>query len=372
MKRVGVSTIWSDNYGTVLQGFALQQVVKALGYETEIIRHYRNPQNVATEGVVGKLRNISIEALIEYILHYKRKRMWHQGFADFKSQRMQISNEAFYRDSDFSSLNKSYDAFICGSDMLWSTDFEEDWYFFYLGFAEAKKTISYAPSFGKNEMSENQIAKVKPLIDRISHLSCREEAGVDFIKDKFNLSAKHVVDPTLLLTANQWNELLGDRPRLINDKYFLTYTFQGCQHGGREKIYKQLEKFEDRSLYFISGQEGKYTNSIYKGYFSPIEYVLLFRDADFIITDTFHGLIFSLIFNKPFIVLDKSFIGVSSDRQISTLKTYGFENRFVGSDVVIDNNLLNIDYTKANAIMTQKRTESLEFLKSALNDVCGE
>lgn len=372
MKRIGIATIWSDNYGAVLQGFALQQVLKRFGYESEIIKHYRNPKNIVRQSKLKQLTKMSPAFLFDYFKNYRQRRLWHHGFADFKKNRMSFSSDSFYRDSDFSKLNSKYDAFICGSDMLWSSDFEKDWSFFYLTFVDIHKTISYAPSFGKNAMTKEQLEVIGPMIRRISHLSCREEAGAEFIKNKFDLNAEHVVDPTLLLHANEWNILLDNRPSIHKKPYVLVYTFKGSIHQGRDRIFRQLEQIPNRELLFIMGEEGKYKRNKFKGYFSPAEYVLLFRDADFVVTDTFHGLIFSLIFNKPFIVLDKSRFGVSSDRQISTLKTYGLEDRFVNEDVVIDEQLLKLDYTKINAIIEEKRNSSLHWLEIALHDVLGE
>lgn len=373
MKRIGVATIWSDNYGAVLQGYALQKVLERNGYYSEVIRHYRNPQRIANESLFKQAFRWNILSLIEYLLDIKRRRMLHNGFANFKKQYMRIGEKAFYRDSNFEELNDLYDAFICGSDMLWSTMFEEDWPFFYLTFvANNKNTISYAPSFGKNDMNNEQKDKCKNMIKHINYLSCREEAGVNFIKDSFGLNAMHVVDPTLLLSASEWNSLFGNRPRLIKDNYILNYTFRKCNQGGRKNLYEQIEKSQNKSIYFITGQEGKYKHNIYKGYFSPLEFVLLFRDADFVITDTFHGLIFSMIFNKPFIVLDKSQFGESSDRQISTLKTYGLDNRYVKSDSIITDDYYHLDYTQVNEIMNIKRNASLGFLLEAVNNVTKE
>lgn len=368
MKKIGIVTIWSNNYGSVLQAYALQTIIERLGYEAEIIQHYRDPYKTESQSRIKQIMHYSPSFLLEYAINYKRKRMLHQGYANFKSSRLKISKESYFQDSDFSDLSSRYDAIVVGSDMLWSYDFKDNWPFYYASFAPSEKIVAYAPSFGKNDLSKEEIEMCKPMISRINHLSCREEAGVSFIKEQFGLTAEHVIDPTLLLNGAEWSHLLGDMPRLVKDSYILTYVFTGSCQNGRKQLFNQLNSRKDKQLLFISGQEGKFKSNIYNGYFSPVEYVNLFRDADFTVTDTFHGLMFSLIFNKPFIVLDKSSFGVSSDRQQSTLKTYGLEDRFVTPDIVVNDELMQLDYTSIEQMINVNREKSINYLKKALKD----
>lgn len=368
MKKIGIVTIWSNNYGSVLQAFALQTVIERLGYEAEIIQHYREPFQKESQGRFKQILHSSPFFLLKYALNYKRNRMLHQGFTDFKSSKLNISKDAYYQDSDYSSLSSRYDAIVVGSDMLWSYDFKNNWPFYYATFAPSNKIVTYAPSFGKNDLSEEEIEMCKPMISRIAHLSCREEAGISFIKDKFGLNAEHVIDPTLLLSGEEWSHLLGDLPRLVNNNYILTYVFKGSCQNGRKELFDQLNLRNDKQLIFINGQEGKFKRNFYQGYFSPVEYVTLFRDADFTVTDTFHGLMFSLIFNKPFIVLDKSSFGVSSDRQQSTLRTYGLEDRFVKPDIIVNDELMKLDYKDIEQKIRANREKSIKYLRRALED----
>lgn len=368
MKKVGIVTIWSNNYGSVLQAYALQTIIERLGYQVEIIQHYRDSHKQETQSRLKQVLHASPSFLLKYALNYKRNRMLHQGFTDFKSTKLKISKEVYYQDSDFSSLASRYDAIVVGSDMLWSHEFKDNWPFYFASFAPSEKIVTYAPSFGKNDLSKEEIEKCKPMISRIKHLSCREEAGVSFIKEQFGLTAEHVIDPTLLLTGNEWSNIFGDMPRLIKDEYILTYAFKGSLQNGRKQLFKHLNSLKEKQLVFISGQEGEFKNNIYKGYFSPVEYVNLFRDASFTVTDTFHGLMFSLIFNKPFIVLDKSKFSVSSDRQQSTLKTYGLGDRFVKPNIDINDELMQLDYTNIEKKINENREKSILYLKKALEE----
>jgi len=368
MKRIGIVTIWSNNYGSVLQAYALQTIIERLGYQVEIIQHYRDSFQKESQSRFKQILHSSPSFLLEYAMNYKRNRMLHQGYADFKSSRLKISEEAYYQDSDFSDLASNYDAIVVGSDMLWSYDFKNNWPFYFATFAPSEKIVTYAPSFGKNDLSKEEIEMCKPMISRITHLSCREEAGISFIKEHFGLTAEHVIDPTLLLSGEEWSHLLGDMPRLVKDNYILSYVFRGSCQNGRKQLFDQLNSRKYKQLIFINGQEGKFKNNIYRGYFSPIEYVTLFRDADFTVTDTFHGLMFSLIFNKPFIVLDKSSFGVSSDRQQSTLKTYGLEDRFVTPNIKVSDELMQLDYTVVERKIRKNREKSIRYLKKSLED----
>lgn len=365
MKQIGIATFFDDNFGTCLQAFALQQTIKKLGYEPEIIRYYRGERNVQTESRWKKIFRYSPLTVYKYISQRDLIEQKRAAFKEFRSQHLNLSIEAYYRDSNLDTLKNKYDVYVCGSDMIWSEDFQNDWAYLYLTFADKSKSVAYAPSFGKNHLSKSNVERCKVYIDGIGSLSCREQAGVALIKHHFNLDATHVIDPTLLMTSEEWNKAIGTDQRLVEKKYNLTYCFLGTKNG-REKIFKQIKAQNDRDLVFLSGADGDYKKYMYQGSAGPFEFVQMYRDAEFVITDTFHGMLFAIIFQKPFVVLAKEPFGVSADRLKCTLVSLGLEDRYIQYDAVIDKKYLTLDYAPIMEKLDKMQVVSMGFLREAL------
>lgn len=373
MNKVGLVTFYDDNFGTCLQAFALQYVIESLGYDVSIVKYHRGNQAIVKENRMAKIVKYSPKTVINYLINYKFIQQRKKGFDDFRNKYLHFdSTYNLYRDSDISVLKGKFNALVCGSDMMWSTQFKADWPYYLLNFENKSKTISYSPSFGHNCMSDEEKEMFLPLINNIGHLSCREQDGVRFIKDSFGLEATHAIDPTCLHTKEVWNKIIGNNERLCADDYVLTYSFLGTKKNGRNKIFSQFKEGKYGRLVILSGAEDEYKKYRYNGYASPIEFIRLYRDCRFVITDTFHGMLFAIIFEKPFIVLDKSSFGVTADRLVSTLKTLGLENRYVKANAVIDERYLTLDYTKPNEILSKQRIASIEYLRNSLKDVVGK
>lgn len=369
MKKIGLATFYDDNFGTCLQAYALQKTLIDLGYDVKIIRYSRCDQQISKQTNIQKITRYSPVVVLKYIRNYKSIQIRKQAFADFRKNNLIFNeNSTFYRDSDLSHLQDEYDVLVCGSDMMWSSQFKDDWYYYMLGFADKDKSIAYSPSFGRNFLTEGEIKTMSPLISNIKSLSCRELAGADLIKSNFGLEALHTADPTLLLGQKDWNDMINDKSSLIKGDYILTYSFLGTAKKGRYKIFNQFKSGEKGQLVILSGAEKEFKKYSYTGYAGPIEFVRLYRDCKFVITDTYHGLLFALIFKKPFIVLDKSPFGVTADRLLSTLKYLGLEDRYVTYDTSIDDRLLNLDYSTISPLMDRQRQLSIEYLQRALSN----
>lgn len=209
------------------------------------------------------------------------------------------------------------------------------------------------------------IDRCKPYIENIGALSCREQAGVNLINRYFNLNAAHVIDPTLLMALEEWNHTIGTESRLVEGKYNLAYCFLGTKKG-REKIFRQIENQKECKLVFLSGADGDYKKYMYQGSVGPFEFVHMYRDAEFVLTDTFHGMLFAIIFKKPFVVLAKEPFGVSADRLKYTLASLGLEDRYIQYNAVIDKKYLSLDYAPIIERLSKMREASMMYLKQAL------
>ena len=374
-KKCGIVTLYDDNFGTCLQAFALYTKIKECGYKPIIIRYKRENRPVSQSNNSGskinKLKNASPKMLFEYAISYKNIRDRKVGFSKFRNKYLEFTAEVNYRDYIADDTINGFDGYVCGSDMIWSEEFADDWNYFYLNFAPECKRIAYAPSFGKNEISINNRSLCGKLLEGIKYISCREVAGTAMLKQYYGMRVQQVVDPTLLLTKDDWDALMENNQPILEDKYILTYVFGGIT-GGREKIFSQIQNRKWGVHKIIPMNRSQYGKDSVNGILGPKEFINLYKNAEFIVTDTFHGLIFALIYEKPFVVLKREDGGhwaKYSDRMTSTLSMLGLEERYIDSNAIIPDKFNYLDYTTINDKLKIKRDESFSYLKNSLEGV---
>ena len=364
--------MFGNNYGACLQALALQHVLLENDFEAELV-NYGGKKTLETGNVnpvvktIKKISHLGILRIVKYILNYSYIKKNKAVYNDFRKNRLKISSKIYYRNVNLDELKNDYDFFIAGSDMLWSEEFSEDWNFYFLSFAPKEKCFSYAPSFGQNTLSAENKNIVKTYLEKFNRLSCREEKGVKLIKEITSLDVPQVVDPTLLLDANKWNEIIGNNDRILKNKYCFGYLF-GSVDSARKTLINKLESNFGKIYRLSNKKEG---TTVPMSCVSPIEYLRLFRDSEFVITDTFHGLMFSIIFRKPFVVLERrdgSKWAKQSDRMVSTLEMLGLADRYVNPEKIDMSKYLTLDYTKYEKKIESCRIESLNYLKTILEE----
>ena len=368
--KIGQVTMFGDNYGACLQAFALQKVLKNKGAEVELIDYHQSSRNcTATKSTLNKVLALGVKNTIKYLSQRKYIQIRKLAFSKFRKEYLSFGAKTIYRNDDFTSLNSTYDKFICGSDMIWSEEFSDDWDYYFLSFADKQKSYAYAPSFGKNQLTAENKEKVKLFLKHMNKISCREDGGVELLNSLGFNNAKQVLDPTLLLTREEWEKQIPEKNRIFKEDYFFTYLF-GTEDVGRRDFFKALS-LKRIPIYRIPRTNKKEQKSFPISGIGPIEYLRLFRDASFIVTDTFHGLLFSIIFRKPFLVLsrnDGSKWAKYSDRMTSTLKMLGMTDRYVDSDFRNFNQALVMDYSEYESILNKKREESLQYIDEILKE----
>ena len=256
--------------------------------------------------------------------------------------------------------------FVAGSDQIWSPAVRFDG-FYYLDFTSRKK-IAYAPSLGVSEYPDARKSLVAPLLSEFSSISVREKKGAEILKAQFGIDAEVVVDPTMLMTREQWESNLPvpscktqDKPYLLC--YLLTYN--------KEYISFVKNYCKDRGLSLklvvhSPALAGIAEDEIYVG---PLGFLEAVRDAEIVMTDSFHGTIFSMIFQKEFYSF-KRFRDNSSYSQNSRvenlLSQVGLQERYL-SDDSLQLSQGQIDYQSVNAAISKMREHSLSYLAAALN-----
>jgi hypothetical protein len=359
--------MFGDNYGACLQAFALQKVLEQRNHSPYLIDYQRRKRNgLAT--LANKIRALGILGVIKYLKGRKYIQKRKASFNRFRNEYLSIDLTRYYRGDELTNLNNSFDIFICGSDMIWSEEFVEDWDLYFLGFAENGKGYAYAPSFGRNVLTEGNKERVIDYLNALKLVSCREDAGVKLINSLIDIDAIQVVDPTLLLSEHQWNVYINDNERIIKEPYTFVYIF-GAIDEKRKAFFAAADKNLSRLIFmpkFNKGEQANWPNGI-----GPIEFLRLMRDAEYIITDTFHGLMFSLIFRKKFVVLqrnDNSKWAIYSDRLTSTLTMFGVECQYIDPDFRDFDLIRHFNYEESEKIIISKIAASLQYI----DKICEE
>lgn len=343
------------NYGGIIQNFALQQVLVKLGHAPLTFEHdtcYSRTRWLLRT-VKHILRMRSFRNLPVYPIY--KGRIGNKNFIKFV-----LRNIRSVPVKDFvPSLTAQYgiDAYVVGSDQVWRPAFNLGPRLgnMFLDFADDKvKKFSYAASFGCKEWeyTKEQEKACSKLARRFDAISVREASAVDLCKNHFGVDASLVLDPTLLLDKEDYGKVCHDVPK--KEKHIFVYSLVVS-----EGVLAVAEKVaEAMGLSIIVKQAGRKV----KKEDTIEDWFAEFRDADYVVTDSFHGMVFSIIFNKPFsIVMNPS---GGNDRYLSLLSQLGLMERIVSDE--LQPVFSAIDWSDVNHRLTELRKASFEFLKTNL------
>lgn len=368
-KKIGLLNFHysNHNYGAVLQASALEYCIREKGYQVEHIDFIPQKKVSFIGKLKSKLKPI-IQPIDKFNLVTKDKVDFKpEGsfvFEDFRKK--WISRSITYNLIENLEKIKDYTDIIVGSDQVWrpyyTKNFSKVYFLDFCGSSVNK--VSYAASFGCDEWDKknHSISEYKPLLEQFDAISVRENTGVSICNDVFNIKAEHVLDPTLLVGKEFFNRISGD----------IHYT----ENENLDIIYYKLDISSDfLSMIDVVTHENKrtFSNIYYKKlegvylYNSVEEWVSKIRDANLILTDSFHCVCLSLLFHKQFIVIANETRGLT--RLISLLKPLGLEERICFNDLEIKEKILNdaiIDYKVVDAKLSILREKSMSFLINSL------
>lgn len=358
MKILIITLCGNYNLGNRLQHYAIQEVLKKKGHTVYSINTFKN--KITVKRLIKKV--LSIIADKEYKTYFKREILFNEFNEKYiDSQFIMPINKVFSMDWE------EYDAAIVGSDQVWhnwENDAKElDYY--YLMFIDHKKRISYAPSFGFGKFPIKDIDIHKKGLDEMRFLSCREKTGCTMINNLTGRNAENVMDPTLLLSSNEWQQIAKKPEFELPERYMLVY-FLG-------EITEQYRKFMDKLTRLYCVQViNIYDKKQYDYYqVDPLRFLYLIKHAVLICTDSFHGTVFSIIYEKQFITFlrDISIYNASSDRIIDLLERVGLGDHIFCEDMDI---CKNTDYQMVNEILNDWKKTSLLYLDKAISRVTDD
>lgn len=381
-KTVGLCLAYNGtNYGQLLQAFSTQYIIEKYGFDTEIIDYHSGNRkgikfsyssvivtiNILKNKIKSKVKALCKNDIDEkHKMNMKDRQISANTFRNAKLHNI-IKCEGIDQLKEYA---KKYCAVLVGSDQIWLPDVSVT-NFYTLRFAPQSVTrISYATSLGVAEYPNYAKKSAADFLNKIDYLSVREEQGKKIIESISDAKAQVVVDPTYLLTKDEWLECIPSKK--ITEKGYILCYFLSDNKTQKEYIKRFADSNRLRIVSILSNESTSNDYDMYdeivtgKG---PEEFVNLIRNAEYILTDSFHGMAFSILNEKQFLV----FYRVREDTKLSrnsridnVINMLALNERLIinpeKAEVVFD----DIDYKKVNKIIDVKRTESLRFLERAL------
>lgn len=362
MNKVAIVTLHGySNYGNNLQNYALQEVIKKLGFDVETL-NFNVLETNKISGIFVKVKTALLNPKkIFYAINRRKskflyKKLLNEKVSRFKEFSANFLNEKCYELSlsELDKINDLYSYFISGSDQVWNPLYINKYFKYYLTFAEKPKSISYSASFGVSEVSDG--SRIRPWLEDFNYISVREIEGQRIVKAITNLDVPVLVDPTLLIDKENWIDMARVHEHKPKNKYILTY-FLGKDSKAAFKRVNLIAKESGFDIVRLGDLKAK---NFYAA--DPSEFIDYFNDAEIIFTDSFHGAVFSILFNRPFVVFKR---GNMNSRIDTLLSKFKLEDRHW--DYVKEHeNYFQIDYSHVDAILEEEREKSFNYLKKAL------
>ena len=357
MKKIAIITLTGNsNYGNRLQNYALTKALSSFNCEVKTVW--------LKKSFFGKIKKFIKKFLGLFIKKYKINKQdvyRTKNIAYFTNKYLE---NVYINKKHFAKINKMFDKVVVGSDQVWNPDVckKNNWYL--LPNIDVNKKVAYAASMGINNFDEDFIKLLKDNLskDKFKWISVREDIARKVIMENVNRDdIELLIDPTMLLTKNEW-EKIEEKPKNYNgEKFILTYFLGNQDLERRDEIIRFAKENNCKVINLMDKKSPFYLCS-------PNEFLYLEHHSFLICTDSFHSCVFAILYERPFIVFDRDQKNMNNmgSRIDNLLNTFKINNRkFKGK---ITNEQLNCDYRNFNQIIQNERTKSLKFLKKALED----
>lgn len=359
--KVGIITFHRAlNYGALLQAFALRHSLSKFGAEARVL-DYRNPVMEGMYFYPSFSQRKTVKAKIKYLIQGKSELKRREKFESYRKTYLNLSEELFTSD-DLKIVSETYDRFITGSDQVWNYgahDFDKNYFLQFVN--DRNKKYSYAASFGLSSLPEDYKEEYRNILGDFAMCSVRERQGLDILSSLGIENQRVDLDPTMLLTKEEWHTQfnISDKPK---HKYIFAYYFELT-----ETLRTYIEQLANKTGYMVV-----FAGNSLKAPFrcrckglktaDPIDFVNAISNAEYVVTNSFHGTAFSMIFNKKFYVeLLKTDSKVNS-RIENILQTFSSEKQIIAPSKMND----DVDWDAVNSKMAEMRKESLNYLKEIL------
>lgn len=381
MKKIGIVTYWDtkDNYGSILQNYALQTFLKTRGFEPELIRIKTNSKKNIKDLFILLKKNEGLVKACVFILTYPlryilkknfEKKQNKRNFSVFQNRNLNMT-KIFDSYNELKNSTLSYDLLIAGSDQIWNfydyslTDAYNLIHTYFLDFGNSDiKRISCAASFGKDSINKNHIDEIKPLIQKFDFVSVREEYGIDLCKILGVDKSVKQEDPTFLLDTKHY-ELLADSVSVKQRrKYVLLYLLSNNCDFNLPVFYKWASD-KDLDVVYVSGNDSLRNKNKYSKEYSTVEeWLSLIKNAEYVFTNSFHGTIFCIKFNKQFLTILQSGKFVLQNARInSLLQAFNLKDRLFSGLYDAISSVINYDVVNQQMKLIQSESPFVKYIE---------
>ena len=375
MKDIGILTFHkSNNYGSVLQAYALQQAIEDIGYSAEIIDY--EPHNYDyLYALFRRIRTVDdVRYNIGNLQYFRVIRRLQKEFSLFRVNFMKLTRESYKYGMNLEKINNQFENLVCGSDQIWnpkSKDSDDNYFF---PFQHKAKKISYAVSLNDGSLQEKKNAeKYKIYLLDFDAISVREKDAQIELEKFLNKKVHVCLDPTLLHFSKKYDQICSEK--FISEHYIFFYSI-GYSYAAVEAVEKLIERTGLKAYVLYTGRGVKRVLRKYKNIklveknVSPCDFLSLIKYADYVVTDSFHGTAFSIIYHKKFFSIGKTDENnriVRDSRVCNILEQLQLEERFISAKESETIDLATeIDYTEVDRKRRGLREDSIQYLISAL------
>ncbi len=361
-----------NNYGGILQNYALQTTLKNLGHTVWTEDRKVNKKVLFDVFKQNKLvRQLFRKEVVDYSKQPSKtqQQIINKNITPFIERYIKCT-EPIDSTNKYKLLKYGFEAYIVGSDQVWRPKYSYGLYNYFLDFTKNMNVlrIAYAASFGVDEWEFNwfQTLRCKHLINKFDAVSVREKSGVELCDKKWKQTAEHVLDPTMLLTCDEYKQLVKQTDSIDNREGIAVYVLDNDKE--KNRTIQEVSNFLGKSHYSLMPKY-KYENNVDMSlcvYDSIESWLKGLIDADFVVTDSFHGTVFSILFNKKFVSLTNKARG--NARLMSLLDMFGLQDRLLcAADEQLNEVLMkDINYDLINKQIEQWRSESIRFIVNNL------
>lgn len=368
MKVVIITINDNNNYGNRLQNYALQYYLSNEFKIKKIDTIWYDPEYTCK----SQIDIFSWKTWIKYFINWKNIKIYLKKYYLKDNIRMynigKFTNKISTR-FDFNikdNLDMEYDYFIVGSDQVWNPyswvrkeiDYEN---VRFLKFVPEEKRIAYAASIAIPKIPKNKEQFFKNSLNEMKAISMREKAGAELVKKLTGREVSVVVDPTILLSKEEWQKIELKPEWYSGEKYILTYFL-----GNPSPVIEKIAKKNNWKIYNLMDKNNfdLYTSRVE-------EFIYLINHAKLMVTDSFHGTVFSILMNTPFLVVNRQQKGLEdmTSRIDTLLELFGYQDRYIVNDEcdLSDEEILHMDFSNVKAIQQREIERSTAYLKTALN-----
>ncbi len=359
--KIGTITFhYAYNYGSALQAYALKRKLELLGHDVSVINYIyemdKKRYNLFRFNQYSKPYKILVD-LISLPNTINRK----NNYLKFQKQFLKISDCEILTDDELTKISENFNCVICGSDQIWNAECTKKVVpAYFLNFVKNPNILkmSYAPSIAHDSIPDEYIFDFKLFLSNLDAISVREETGKKILENLTDKKITKVLDPTLLLELEEYINL--EKKVNIDGKYLVLYTLER-----NKTIFEYAKKIAEQNnikvVYFNRFNINEFKNGINMFKYGPCEFLNLIHNAEYVITNSFHATIFSILYGKKFTTFLTS---KSGSRMNDFLTNLGLQDRIYSDNHDISQ---DIDYKQANLHLNEERKKSLEYLELSLN-----